>query len=128
MNRKAFGTSFLYWVDFKRKCFHLLILRNEDWLAFVLQACISRPELVYKPTSLHSSISKTTKKCCSSLGKKQGKLKWGMSDDDDKLRPWHPFKIKMVTFLFWTATYREFSPYANFITANFVTAVFQNYI
>ena len=24
--------------------------------------------------------------------------------------------------------YREFSPYANFITANFVTAVFQNYI
>ena len=23
--------------------------------------------------------------------------------------------------------YREFSPYANFITANFVTAVFQNY-
>ena len=26
------------------------------------------------------------------------------------------------------AQYREFSPYANFITANFVTAVFQNYI
>ena len=23
--------------------------------------------------------------------------------------------------------YREFSPYANFITANFITAVFQNY-
>ena len=23
--------------------------------------------------------------------------------------------------------YREYSPYANFITANFVTAVFQNY-
>ena len=26
------------------------------------------------------------------------------------------------------AMYREFSPYANFITANLVTAVFQNYI
>ena len=24
--------------------------------------------------------------------------------------------------------YREFSPYANFITANFVTAVFQDYV
>ena len=26
-----------------------------------------------------------------------------------------------------TITYREFLPYANFITANFITAVFQNY-
>ena len=27
----------------------------------------------------------------------------------------------------WILTYREFSPYANFITANFITVVFQNY-
>ena len=27
----------------------------------------------------------------------------------------------------WLSKYREFSPYANFITANFITAVFQNY-
>ena len=55
-----------------------------------------RPELVYKPTSLHSSISKTTTKCCSYLGKKQGKLKWGMSDDDVTVRPWLPFKKKIA--------------------------------
>ena len=30
-------------------------------------------------------------------------------------------------FLAISDTYREFSPYANFITANFITAVFQNY-
>ena len=34
------------------------------------------------------------------------------------------FKIILDYFF---SKYREFSPYANFITANFITAVFQNY-
>ena len=33
-------------------------------------------------------------------------------------------KVEMVSYL---KNYREFLPYANFITANFITAVFQNY-
>ena len=32
-----------------------------------------------------------------------------------------------IIFVFTELLYREFSPYANFITANFITAVFQNF-
>ena len=35
-----------------------------------------------------------------SYSRQQGKLKRGMSDDDVTVRPWLPFKKKMVTFLF----------------------------
>ena len=35
--------------------------------------------------------------------------------------------LVLATLRYFKYQYREFSPYANFITANFFTAVFQNY-
>ena len=44
---------------------------------------------------------------------------------------WHLISDSVVTFFCFDLNiksfYREFSPYANFITANFITAVFRNY-
>ena len=47
--------------------------------------------------------------------------------DSIKQPGWNFQKISLKRTVRSESYYREFSPYANFITANFITAVFQNY-